>query len=567
MVVDPCRRCEYARRSGRATRARTPARACARRPQAGGRPGRPPPSDVCGSPGSSTSSRSTSTSGEITRDGRYVHDESSGADAGALVGGPLRTASSAARSGSRASTPTTGRRTGVQPPAAARRGCRRDATGWSASTASRACSRDRARPRADADGSMLVAGHHLRRHRARGGRARGWPRRATASRACSTSSASTSTSRSRSRTAASRSSSRARAPTGCSAAPSPTRRWSTGTPPSIRRTAPTTTRSTARSPRARTARSSTASSAPTASRAGCTTAPPPPAPRRVGRGQRHRLGRHRAAAPRGRPASAACARCSAPTGARAARAEAELRARTDELTGTFNRRHFAQIAAEALAADARPLRPAAARRRPLQADQRRLRPRRRRRGARRARAPARAALEPGRLPGPLGRRGVRRAAARCRAPTTSSRGGPSACAAPSATAPIVAADVRVDADHLDRARASLGALDRRSTRWSTRPTAASTPPSAQGRNRVLARAEQPAAGAAAAGARGRRHGARAGVRRRPAGGRPRGPRRAGRTARRADRRAPRAAGRRRASAAGSAGWLHDVGKVAIPSRS
>jgi diguanylate cyclase (GGDEF)-like protein/putative nucleotidyltransferase with HDIG domain len=34
-----------------------------------------------------------------------------------------------------------------------------------------------------------------------------------------------------------------------------------------------------------------------------------------------------------------------------ARAEAELRAGTDELTGTFNRRHFAQIAAEALTAD------------------------------------------------------------------------------------------------------------------------------------------------------------------------------------------------------------------------
>ena len=59
-----------------------------------------------------------------------------------------------------------------------------------------------------------------------------------------------------------------------------------------------------------------------------------------------------------------------------ARAEAELRAGTDELTGTFNRRHFVQIAAEALERGAGPLRPAAARRRSFQADQRRLRPRR-----------------------------------------------------------------------------------------------------------------------------------------------------------------------------------------------
>jgi diguanylate cyclase (GGDEF)-like protein len=38
---------------------------------------------------------------------------------------------------------------------------------------------------------------------------------------------------------------------------------------------------------------------------------------------------------------------------RRARAEAELRARTDELTGASNRRHFAEIVAEALSADAR----------------------------------------------------------------------------------------------------------------------------------------------------------------------------------------------------------------------
>ena len=38
---------------------------------------------------------------------------------------------------------------------------------------------------------------------------------------------------------------------------------------------------------------------------------------------------------------------------RRARAEAELRARTDELTGAFNRRHFAEIVADALSGDAR----------------------------------------------------------------------------------------------------------------------------------------------------------------------------------------------------------------------
>ena len=38
---------------------------------------------------------------------------------------------------------------------------------------------------------------------------------------------------------------------------------------------------------------------------------------------------------------------------RRARAVAELRARTDELTGAFNRRHFAEIVAEALGDDAR----------------------------------------------------------------------------------------------------------------------------------------------------------------------------------------------------------------------
>ena len=43
---------------------------------------------MCGSPGSSTSSRSTCYAGEITQDGRYVHHESPGAIA-SLIGGPL----------------------------------------------------------------------------------------------------------------------------------------------------------------------------------------------------------------------------------------------------------------------------------------------------------------------------------------------------------------------------------------------------------------------------------------------------------------------------------------------
>ena len=99
---------------------------------------------------------------------------------------------------------------------------------------------------------------------------------------------------------------------------------------------------------------------------------------------------------------------------RGARAEAERRARTDELTGAYNRRHFAEIVAEALGGDARGCGLLL-----LDADHfkqvndlhghvvgdavlvelaRRLE----------------AGLGPRRLPGPLGRRGVRGAAARRR---------------------------------------------------------------------------------------------------------------------------------------------------------
>ena len=98
----------------------------------------------------------------------------------------------------------------------------------------------------------------------------------------------------------------------------------------------------------------------------------------------------------------------------AARHAAELRARTDELTGTFNRRHFSEVTEAALAEHPGSCALRAARRRPLQAGQRRLRPPRRRRRAGRARAAAAAHDRPGGLPGALGRRGVRGAAARRR---------------------------------------------------------------------------------------------------------------------------------------------------------
>ena len=77
---------------------------------------------------------------------------------------------------------------------------------------------------------------------------------------------------------------------------------------------------------------------------------------------------------------------------REAHRAAEARATTDELTGVFNRRHFA--VARGRGRRGRLLRAAAARRRPLQAHQRRPRPRRGRRGARRARPAAAAGLGP-----------------------------------------------------------------------------------------------------------------------------------------------------------------------------
>ena len=80
--------------------------------------------------------------------------------------------------------------------------------------------------------------------------------------------------------------------------------------------------------------------------------------RRPRRPRAHRA-RRRAPAPRRRTArcSTTASRATSPSAGgcedelQRARGAAELRARTDELTGTFNRRHFAEIVAEALAED------------------------------------------------------------------------------------------------------------------------------------------------------------------------------------------------------------------------
>ena len=98
-----------------------------------------------------------------------------------------------------------------------------------------------------------------------------------------------------------------------------------------------------------------------------------------------------------------------------AHAASLVMARTDVLTGLFNRRHFGDALAAELARSAPPRtarRPRAARRRPLQADQRRLRPRRRRRRCwSRSRAGCGARSGPYDAVGALGRRGVRGARA------------------------------------------------------------------------------------------------------------------------------------------------------------
>ena len=167
-----------------------------------------------------------------------------------------------------------------------------------------------------------------------------------------------------------------------------------------------------------------------------------------------------------------------------ARAEAELRAGTDELTGTFNRRHFAQIAAEALTAD-----PGRCGLLLLDADHfkqindayghavgdavlvdlaRRL--------ALRASSPATA--------WPAGAARSSRCCCATSAPTGSST------RAPSAAAPAVSRDADrprgrpAPAHHLDRRRPRRARTARPSTPWWTRPTRCLYAAKHQGRNRV-----------------------------------------------------------------------------------
>ena len=104
----------------------------------------------------------------------------------------------------------------------------------------------------------------------------------------------------------------------------------------------------------------------------------------------------------------------------AAHRAAELQARTDDLTGTYNRRHFSELVTAAAAADDADCALLLRRRRPLQADQRHSRSRHRRRGPRRARATAQRRARRRRAARPLGRRGVCGSSSAGWPPTTSS---------------------------------------------------------------------------------------------------------------------------------------------------
>ena len=157
---------------------------------------------------------------------------------------------------------------------------------------------------------------------------------------------------------------------------------------------------------------------------------------------------------------------------RLARSAAELRARTDELTGTYNRRHFAEIIAEALASD-----PDGCGLLLLDADHfKQVNDVHGhvvgRRGARRARdAGCRPSSDPSDCLARWGGEEFAVLAARCRLGRRSSSGAPSSCAPRVALRAGRRRRRERPPDDLDRRRRARAASSTRSTRSSRRPTA------------------------------------------------------------------------------------------------